>query len=298
MTSDVAQLLSTHANAVEAYLRDRLPKTGGFNDAPKAVIEAINYSLLAGGKRLRPALVIECAQCCGGKDAATRALPAAAAVELIHTFSLVHDDLPAMDDDDLRRGRPTSHKVYGEALAILAGDAMTSLAFETLADEYEPPVAAALVKLLARATGPVGMIGGQTLDIAAENQKLSLEELQNVHRRKTGALLTAACEMGAIVAGASDAQRDALRRYGQHLGLAFQIADDVLDVTATSEATGKATHKDAAAGKNTYPSLLGLDEARRLANDEASAAVAALASFDASAEGLRLLATFAASRSH
>ena len=173
-----------------------------FPDAPPRLLEAMQYSLLAGGKRLRPALVLETARACGAKDPAANrsALAAAAAMELIHTFSLVHDDLPAMDDDDLRRGRPTNHKVFGEAMAILAGDAMVTVAFEVLATDAEPSVASKLIVELASASGPAGMIGGQVLDIDGENQSLSLPELQRVHRMKTGALLTASCRMGAIAA--------------------------------------------------------------------------------------------------
>ena len=283
---DAPALLRRHAGAVEAFFRGPLRDLCDLKNAPPALVEAVDYSLLAGGKRLRPALVLESCHACGGD--ATDALPAAAAVELVHTFSLVHDDLPAMDDDDLRRGRPTSHKRFGEATAILAGDAMTAMAFEVAAT-CGPTV----VALLARATGPVGMVGGQVLDIAAENRRLGLDALRDVHRRKTGALLAASCEIGASVAGGD---RAALRRFGDHLGLAFQIADDLLDVTATSDAAGKATNKDAAAGKSTYPALLGIDAARRLARDEAAAAVEALSDFGPAADGLRSLAAFAADR--
>ena len=296
-STDVTALLARHADAVQAYLRDDLPRLLGFADAPPRLVEAINYSLLAGGKRVRPALTLEAIAACGGDDPQT-ALPAAAAVELVHTFSLVHDDLPAMDDDDLRRGRPTNHKVFGEAMAVLAGDAMTTLAFELLALAYadQPSLATRLVADLARAAGPVGMIGGQVLDIEAENKLLQLAALQDVHARKTGALLTAAVRMGGLVAGADDQTLAALTAYGRHLGLAFQIADDLLDVTATADAAGKATGKDAAAGKNTYPALLGLDGARRAADDQRDAAISALDPLGDAADGLRALARFAANR--
>jgi geranylgeranyl diphosphate synthase type II len=225
-------------------------------------------------------------------------VPAGAAIELVHTFSLVHDDLPAMDDDELRRGRPTNHKVFGEALAILAGDAMTTLAFELLAAAYRPTPALglALVQELAAAAGPAGMIGGQVMDIAAENQGLSVEQLRDIHRRKTGALIRCACRLGALVAGADDAALAALTRYGERLGLAFQIADDLLDITATPESAGKATGKDAAAGKNTYPALLGEEGARRAARDESAAAIAALEPLGHAATGLRELARLAVDR--
>jgi geranylgeranyl pyrophosphate synthase len=293
LPAEVASLLAGHSAALEAWWQGPMREICGLDRAPPRIVEAVEYSLLAGGKRLRPSLVLESARCCGGSVEA--ALPAAAAVELIHTFSLVHDDLPAMDDDDLRRGRPTSHKQIGEALAILAGDAMTAMAFEVLAATPQDLVPD-LIRLLARATGPVGMVGGQALDIDAEHQRLDFDALRDIHRRKTGALITAACEMGAVVAHASGTIRRRLAAYGRHLGLGFQIADDVLDATATVQAAGKRVGKDADAGKNTYTALLGIGEARRLARDESESAVAALADFGSEADGLRALARFAADR--
>jgi geranylgeranyl diphosphate synthase type II len=267
--------------------------------APTRLVEAIQYSLLAGGKRLRPTLVLECCQACLAKPDSRKhasALAAAAAMEFVHTFSLVHDDLPAMDDDDLRRGRPTNHKVYGEAMAILAGDAMVTMAFEILATDAEPAVVGTLVKELAVASGPEGMIGGQVLDIDGEDQNLSLEQLQRVHRMKTGALLTASCRMGAIAAGASETQLNAVSDYGRHLGLAFQIIDDVLDVTSTPEQMGKATNKDAAKGKNTYPVLMGLEASQTEAHHQLKLALDSLNELGASADGLRHLAKFVVER--
>ncbi|MEO6435417.1 MAG: polyprenyl synthetase family protein, partial [Tepidisphaeraceae bacterium] len=272
-------MLAGHAKAVDEYLAAALSQ---LRDVPPRLIEAITYSLTAGGKRLRPALVLECYAACGGKAVGSgqwavssgesvftphsppstpysSALAAAGAIELIHTFSLVHDDLPAMDDDDLRRGRQTNHIVFGEALAILAGDAMVTEAFALIASGAEAALVQPLVLELARAAGPGGMIGGQVLDIESENKHLALEALQQIHRRKTGALLTAACRMGAIAAGASPEQLERITRYGEHLGLAFQIVDDLLDVTSTPEQLGKHTRKDAGGGKNTYPGLLGID---------------------------------------
>jgi geranylgeranyl diphosphate synthase type II len=267
--------------------------------APPRLVEAIQYSLLAGGKRLRPALVLECCQACQTKVDARKtasAMAAAAAMEFVHTFSLVHDDLPAMDDDDLRRGRPTNHKVYGEAIAILAGDAMVTMAFEIIATDAEPAVVGALVKELATASGPEGMIGGQVLDIDGENANLTLEQLQRVHRMKTGALLTASCRMGAMSAGASETQLNAVTEYGRHLGLAFQIIDDVLDVTSTPEQMGKATNKDAAKGKNTYPVLMGLEASKHEAHHQLTAALDALKELGTAADGLRQLAKFVVER--
>jgi geranylgeranyl pyrophosphate synthase len=224
------------------------------------------------------------------------ALAAAGAIELIHTFSLVHDDLPAMDNDDLRRGRPTNHKVYGDAMAILAGDAMVTLAFELLALDADPAVSPRLIAELAHATGPQGMIGGQVLDMDGEQKSLSLEQLQQLHRMKTGALLRSACRLGALSTNAPQAQVTALAEFGRHMGLAFQIVDDVLDVTASAEQMGKATGKDAAKGKNTYPALLGLDVAKRQAHEELQAALKALAPLGDKAEGLRQLAKFVVER--
>jgi geranylgeranyl diphosphate synthase type II len=255
----------------------------------------MDYSLMAGGKRLRPTLVLESAIACGG-TVNRSALAAAGAIELIHTFSLVHDDLPAMDNDDLRRGRPTNHKVYGEAMAILAGDAMVSLAFELIATDAEPAVAARLIVELAHATGPQGMIGGQVLDMDGEQKSLSLEQLQQLHRMKTGALLRSACRLGALSTHASPSQLLALTEFGRHLGLAFQIVDDVLDVTASPEQMGKATGKDAAKGKNTYPALLGLDKAQHEAKAQLDEALSALAPLGPSANGLRELAQFVVER--
>jgi geranylgeranyl pyrophosphate synthase len=299
-------ILKRHGKAVDLYLQQSIAKLDG---APSRLVEAIDYSLMAGGKRLRPALVLETASAVGGAKAAANssALAAAGAIELIHTFSLVHDDLPAMDDDDLRRGRPTNHKVFGEAAAILAGDAMTTLAFELIAVDADRAVAPQLIAELARAAGPCGMIGGQILDMAGENQSLSLEQLKNVHRMKTGALIVAACRMGAV-AGEQIAKDNTesqtttascvapMTSYAQHLGLAFQIIDDVLDETATAEQLGKATNKDANRGKNTYPSLLGLEGAHREAINQLQLSLSSLKDFGPEADGLRAIARFVVER--
>jgi geranylgeranyl diphosphate synthase, type II len=290
--TDVLAQLARHGKAVEAYMRNALERQA---DAPRLLVESMDYSLMAGGKRLRPTLVLESAIACGGAVNSS-ALSAAGAIELIHTFSLVHDDLPAMDNDDLRRGRPTNHKVYGDAMAILAGDAMVSVAFELIATDADPAVAARLIAELAHATGPQGMIGGQVLDMDGEQKSLSLEQLQQLHRMKTGALLRSACRLGALSTNASEAQLSALTDFGRYLGLAFQIVDDILDVTASPEQMGKATGKDAAKGKNTYPALLGLEEAKRHANTQLEAALAALKPLGPSANGLRSLAEFVVER--
>jgi geranylgeranyl diphosphate synthase type II len=288
--SDPLSLLRRHGGATDIYLRGLLARSAG----PTQLKEAVEYSLLAGGKRLRPALVLECAAACGGGGRS--AIAAAGAVELIHTFSLVHDDLPAMDDDDLRRGRPTNHKVFGEAMAILAGDAMVAMAFEALAADADADLVPALVKELAGATGPVGMIGGQVLDMQGEGQALDLAALQALHAAKTGALITAACRIGAIAARSGSERLEAATQYGKALGLAFQIVDDILDVTSTPEQLGKATAKDAERGKNTYPRLLGLPASQNEANRQLAAALAAVAPLGEAAGGLRSLARFVVER--
>jgi geranylgeranyl diphosphate synthase type II len=290
--SPALSLLTRHGERVSASLKDWLSRHGA---APPRLIEAIGYSLLDGGKRLRPTLVLESFRACGGNDEPS-ALAAGGAIELIHTFSLVHDDLPAMDDDDLRRGKPTSHKVYGEAMAILAGDAMVAMAFELLARQASAEVAPKLIAELAAASGPAGMIGGQVLDIDSEKQSVSLEQLQQIHRMKTAALLTTSCRLGAIAARADERQLHALTRFGEHLGLAFQIVDDILDVTSTPQQLGKATNKDAGRGKNTYPALMGLEASRGEASKALSTAIESLSGFGQTGDGLRSLARFVVER--
>jgi geranylgeranyl pyrophosphate synthase len=292
---EVAEILRRAADAIDAGIAslDHL-----WPSHPPRLWEAMRYSLAAGGKRLRPALVLESCRAAGGDAASPSARSAALAMELIHTFSLVHDDLPAMDDDDLRRGRPTNHKVFGEATAILAGDAMVTAAFELLARSADAAIAPQLIAELASAAGPAGMIGGQVLDMEGENRSLSIEELRRLHAMKTGALLVASCRMGAICARADDATLAALAAYARHVGLAFQIVDDLLDVTSTPEQLGKATHKDAGRGKNTYPQLLGLDGARDAAGQELALAVAALSPLGGRAAGLASMARFIVQRSN
>ncbi|MBL8878515.1 MAG: polyprenyl synthetase family protein [Phycisphaerales bacterium] len=221
------------------------------------LLEAVEYSVSSGGKRLRPVLVLECCVAAGGDDAA--GLPAALAIEYVHTFSLIHDDLPAMDDDDLRRGRPTNHKVYGEAVAILAGDWLLARAFERLGDA-PPRCAAVLSECLANDT--LAMIEGQAADIAGESTPPNAELVRFVHEHKTARLIRAACRMGAIAAGASPLIEAALSEYGLSLGRAFQIADDLLDVLGSAAATGKSVGKDAARNKQTYPAVFGIDASR------------------------------------
>lgn len=245
------------------------------------IYDAMNYSLLAGGKRLRPILALECCRLCGGTD--PQALSLGCAVEMIHTYSLIHDDLPCMDNDDLRRGKPTNHKVYGEATAVLAGDGLLTAAFEVAAESaaYLPaPQVVEAVRTLAEAAGAAGMVGGQVLDMAGEGRALALSEVEELQRLKTGALIAAAAELGCIAAGGSAEQRKAIRTYAEKLGLAFQIRDDMLDVTATTEELGKPIGSDAESGKTTFVTLKGLDECGRLVEKLTREAEAALAEFD------------------
>lgn len=259
---------------VEKHLAETLrPQTG----LPATLLEAMRYSLLAPGKRLRPILVVMAAETCGWSDRRDAGLscnpwPAACAVEMIHAYSLIHDDLPAMDDDDLRRGQPTCHKKFGEALAILAGDALLTMAFQVLTEGYPDGTASACCRELARAAGAVGMVGGQVDDLAWEQGgNPSLEELERLHQRKTGALIRASLRLGALAAYAQRLHPppasvlECLDGYGRWLGLAFQIIDDLLDVEGDAEQTGKRVGKDAARGKLTYPGLLGVAESRRRA---------------------------------
>lgn len=236
-----------------------------WNEIPQRLKESIAYSLLAGGKRLRPVLVLATAEALGTE--AKRALPFACALEMIHTYSLIHDDLPAMDDDDYRRGRLTNHKVYGEAMAILAGDALLTKAFGLMAEgalSVGMPASTALrmIAEAARRVGAEGMVGGQADDILHENQPVTLETLQSIHRRKTGDLITFSVRLGGMVAGADEAQLEKLTRFAEGLGLAFQIQDDILDVIGDREKLGKETGGDEAKNKATYPALLGLSASK------------------------------------
>ena len=246
--------------------------------APAALGQAMRYAVLDGGKRLRPLLVLAAAEATGAGQGMA-ALRAACAVELIHAYSLVHDDLPCMDNDVLRRGKPTLHVRFGEAQALLAGDALQALAFELLLPDdgsVEPVLAARLCRLLALASGWDGMAGGQAIDLAGVGRKLDQSQLEDMHRRKTGALLLASVEMGAVAAGVGETALQALRQYGRALGLAFQVVDDILDVTADSATLGKTAGKDAAADKPTFVSLLGLEAAQAYADELLQQAHAAL----------------------
>ena len=291
-TFDFAAYLEAARTRVEEALDRSLPP-----ERPESLREAMRYSLLAGGKRLRPILCLAACELAG--EDPQLAVPTAVALEMVHTMSLIHDDLPAMDNDDLRRGRPTNHKVYGEANAILAGDALLTRAFEMVALR-SPGVPAerllAVVAELSLASGAPGLVGGQVVDLESEGRSVDLETLEYIHLHKTGALLQACVLCGALVAGAEPALLDALRTYSRGIGLAFQIIDDILDVTASSEVLGKTAGKDLAADKTTYPKLLGLEESRRRADALVDEAKKALAPWSERAQPLLALADYITSR--
>jgi farnesyl diphosphate synthase len=292
--TDLPKALAAAAEAVESTL-DAVLSMDGAPD--KQIYEAMRYTALGGGKRLRPFLVMESARLFDVPRES--ALRTGAALELIHCYSLVHDDLPAMDDDDLRRGKPTVHKQFDEATAILAGDGLLTLAFEVVSDPATHPdadIRAALVLALAQAAGVRGMVGGQMIDLEAETKTLNLDEITQLQKLKTGALIGFGCEAGAILGRAPDAARQALLDYADTLGLAFQIADDLLDVEGNVEEMGKAVQKDADAGKATFVSLLGVDGAREKANALVDKAVGHLSLFDERADLLRQTARFVVDR--
>ena len=298
VTTSPATLFAPEVDALRQRIDDALDRyTQLDQDCPDHLREAIRYCLLAPGKRLRPLLVLTANQICGGQI--EDALPAACAVEMIHNYSLIHDDLPAMDDDELRRGRPTCHIKFDEATAILAGDALIPLAFETIVANTNPAtVAAACVGELAIASGPCQLVGGQADDLRLQFATPDLDSLEKIHRRKTGALLTVSLKLGGITAGASAEQIDCLARYGQHLGLAFQIVDDLLDLNGSSETMGKKTGKDAQAGKQTYPTVIGQAASRQRANEMIEQAIAAITMFGDAGAPLKSLANFVINRTH
>ncbi len=283
--------LEDRRRQVEAALDRALPAEGAW---PATIHRAVRYSLFAGGKRIRPQLVLAAGEAVGGDPA--ELMPLACAAEMIHTYSLIHDDLPAMDDDDLRRGKPTSHKVFGEAIAILAGDALLTRAFHLMADldgDQDGPRVARRLRasaILGEACGTSGLIGGQVMDLESEGKAVTAAELERLHRAKTGALLGACVRGGAVLAGADGAALERLDRYAHAVGLAFQVVDDVLDATEAAEQLGKTAGKDAAASKATYVSLHGVETARRMARELLDEALAALVPLGARAATLGLLA--------
>ena len=275
MSEVFKQQMKNDAARIETYLASAFRDDERYSDLQ----EAMEYSLLAGGKRLRPVLVLECCRLCGGDP--DKAIPFAAAVEMIHTYSLIHDDLPAMDNDDMRRGRPTNHKVYGEATAILAGDALLTAAFEQLAKADLPAQRIVeAVTCLSRCAGAPGMVGGQVLDMAGEGRSLSIRELEQLQSLKTGALISAAAQLGCIAAGGTGEQRAGITTYAQALGRAFQIRDDMLDEISTAEELGKPIGSDRANEKSTFLTALGLERCRELVDELTNTAIRALDGFE------------------
>lgn len=299
----LAEFMRARRELVEAALDRYLPKA---EEPPGRLHEAMRYSVLAPGKRLRPILVLASAEAASGNP--NSVLPTACAMECIHAFSLIHDDLPCMDDDDTRRGRPTSHIVFGEANALLAGDALLAFAFELIAsnatllgdqDRSGGSASARVVeamRLVSRASGTWGMVGGQVADMEAEGQDVTPEALRYIHSHKTGALIEASCVVGAVLVGGDAPTIDRLREYGRHVGLAFQIADDILDVVGDAKRIGKPVGSDERQHKATYPRLFGIPESRRRASEASEKAVHALASMDERAEPLRDLARYVVER--
>ncbi len=289
---DIKSYLEKKKNIVDKTLDSLVLPAKTF---PSSVFEAMRYSLFAGGKRVRPVLAIASAEALGARTAGL--LPIAGALELIHTYSLIHDDLPAMDDDDFRRGKPTCHKAYGEAIAILAGDGLLNSAFEVLSDprllkSITPSRLLSIIKEISTASGVLGMVGGQVVDMESEGKDIDFATLEYIHTHKTGALIRASVRVGALYAQAGRLQLKALTRYGELVGLAFQIADDILDITGKQEVIGKDAGSDTKKGKKTFPSMYGLEESRRRAVEVVDGALLALTQFDKKADPLRELAKY------
>jgi len=295
---DIKTYLSRKKDIVDKALDKLVPPAKTF---PASVHEAMRYSLFAGGKRVRPILAIAAAEALGANTAGI--LPIAGSLELIHTYSLIHDDLPAMDDDDFRRGRPTCHRKYGEAIAILAGDGLLNMAFEVLsAPGRQEGLSAdrrlAIIREISMASGAFGMVGGQVVDMESEGREIDIPTLEYIHTRKTGALIRAAVRVGALYSRAGKRQFTALTHYGELVGLAFQIADDILDITGKQEELGKDVGSDLKKGKKTFPSFYGLEESRRRASEVADKAIESLKDFDRKAGPLRELAKYIVNRVH
>jgi geranylgeranyl diphosphate synthase, type II len=293
---DITTYLSRKKEIVDKALEKLVPPADAF---PPSVHEAMRYSLFAGGKRVRPILALAAAEALGAKT--VDLLPIAGALELIHTYSLIHDDLPAMDNDDYRRGMATCHKVYGEAIAILAGDGLLNMAFEVLSDQRRLKAVPAgrliaMIREISLASGVHGMVGGQVVDMESEGREVDFPTLEYIHTHKTGALIRASVRTGALYAKAGKRQYTALTHYGEQVGLAFQIADDILDITGKREETGKDVGSDIKKGKKTFPAFYGLEESRRRATEVADKAVASLQGFGRAADPLRELAKYIVTR--
>ena len=280
---------------VDRTLNQLIPKA---TTKPQTIHKAMRYSLFAGGKRMRPALCLAAAEACGGTW--SPALPLAAAVECIHTYSLIHDDLPAMDNDDFRRGKPTSHKVFGEGIAVLAGDALLTQAFEIAAQAKATKryPTQAIIREICTASGSLQLIAGQVVDLESEGKKSTQAHLKYIHERKTSALLSCSVRLGGMSANCTPTQLGALTEFGYHVGLAFQVIDDILDVTQSTEKLGKTAGKDAAVQKATYPAIVGLEKSRKIAANLTETAFAALKPFRGKAVALEALATYLLNRDH
>jgi len=297
---DLKQYLKQKKEIVDKFLLSAVPEE---DRRPRTLHRSMRYSLEAGGKRVRPVLALGAAEAVLGDKALETPgiLAVASSLEYIHTYSLIHDDLPAMDDDDLRRGKPTNHKVFGDAVAILAGDALLTFAFDILSNPehiggMDPQVVLTIIREIAIASGGLGMVGGQVIDIESEGKEIDFATLEYIHTHKTGALIRASVRVGAMAAGADEEQMKALTRYGTDVGLAFQIADDILDITGTEEEIGKDVGSDVERGKKTYPAFVGLDESRRRAQELSDSAVGALEIFGPGADPLREIARYIVSR--
>lgn len=292
---DLDLYIKEKRKTVDDYLRKYLSARKKQKDCPGELHEAMSYALMAGGKRVRPVLSIASYEAAGGTSDSI--LPVAASIELIHTYSLIHDDLPAMDNDDFRRNQPTTHRVFGDAVAILAGDALLTDAFHVISQtETDPGILMRVISELAQASGPAGMVGGQVVDVLLEGKKAKKKDLFYIHTHKTGALIRASVRIGAIMADPSPAKLASLTEYGEKIGLAFQVIDDILDVTGTQEELGKSTGADNARGKNTYPSIFGLRESENIAEELINDSLKAIQRMNKKAEPLSAIARYILAR--
>lgn len=288
---DINRYIKNKKNLIDSFLKAYTDSIKKRKECPARLHEAITYSLMAGGKRIRPVFCIAAYEAVGGGS--HEIVPVAASLELIHTYSLIHDDLPAMDDDDLRRNKPTNHRVFGEATAILAGDALLTDAFSIIAGaKAAPEILISVIRELTHACGPSGMVGGQLVDIMLEGKRAGKRELLHIHKHKTGTFIRGAIRIGATMANASSSKLNALTKYGEKVGLAFQVIDDILDITGTPEETGKTAGSDIAKSKNTYPSLYGLRKSREIAKGLIKESLEAIKGLDERAEPLRGIAKY------
>ncbi len=289
--------LKYRVDYIEKLLKEYMPEEKGYQ---KTIFEAMNYSLKAGGKRLRPILTLEACRIVGGNE--EYAIPFAIAIEMIHTYSLIHDDLPALDNDDLRRGRPTNHKVYGDAMAILAGDGLLNYAFEIMLKssigKENPAKYLNAINEIAKSSGVYGMIGGQVVDIESEDKKIEMEKLDFIHLNKTAAIIVGCMRAGAIIGDATEEQLENITKYATNIGLSFQIADDILDITGDESKLGKKVGSDIGNNKSTYPSLIGLEKSKQIANDLINEAKTRISNIKGDTEFLNDLAEYIVARDY